>query len=190
LMAGSEVGDGTIIFPNVVIYPLVKIGKSVRIHAGSIIGGDGFGYHFFNGAHQKIWHVGGVIIEDEVELGAHVTIDCGTFSPTFIGAGSKLDDQVHVAHNCYVGKGVILCGQVGMAGSSTVLDYSIIGGKTAITNDIVIGKQCKVAGMAGVSQDWPDGSIIAGHPARKLNEWLRGVAFLRKKALGEGRGEG
>lgn len=184
ILAHSCIGDDTEIFPHVSIYPFVKIGERCRIHSGVRIGVDGFGYNFFNGVHNKVWHFGGVEIGNDVEIGANSAVDTGTFAPTRVGNGSKIDNFVQVAHNCQVGRGVILCGAVGLAGSCTIGDYSVLGGRASVTNNVVLGKGCQVAGMSGVSSDWPDGSVIAGHPARKLKEWLKGVAYLRKHSLG------
>ena len=180
IMAGSEIGNGCVIFPNVTIYPNVKIGKNVIIHAGVVIGSDGFGYNFINGVHEKVWHLGGVIVEDNVEIGSNTTIDAGTIYPTKIDSGVIIDNQVLIAHNCYVGKGAVICGQAGMAGSSSVLDYSILGGKVSINNDIIVGKQCKIAALSGVTRSWPDGSVIAGHPARLKKEWVKGTVRFWK----------
>ncbi|MGZ3809270.1 MAG: UDP-3-O-(3-hydroxymyristoyl)glucosamine N-acyltransferase [Bacteriovorax sp.] len=180
LMSGVEIQEGTEIFPNTVIYRNVKIGKNVRIHANCTIGADGFGYNFFRGEHLKVWHMGSVIIHDHVEIGANSCIDGGTFSPTIIGAGSKIDNQVQIGHNCRLGRGVIICGQTGVAGSCTFGDYAVIGGKVAISNGITIGKAAQVAGNAGVTGNVADGEVVGGFPARNIKEWLKGVAYLRK----------
>ncbi len=183
IMSKSQIMDNSVIYPGVTIYPYVVVGKNCRIHAGSRIGADGFGYVFLNGIHQKIWHFGSVVIGDDVEIGANTTIDSGTFSPTIIGRGTKIDNQVQLGHNDQIGQGVIICGQVGIAGSTSIGDYSVIGGKAAIGNDLKIGRQCQIGGHSGVNCDWPDKSIISGYPARPLKEWLRCTAYLRKVAL-------
>jgi len=183
IMAGSKVGDDTILFPSVTVYTNVEIGKKCRIHSSTTLGTDGFGYNFIDGVHHKLWHFGGLIIGDDVEIGASSAIDGGTFSPTIIGAGSKIDNHVQIGHNCILGQGVILCGQVGISGSCSIDDYTLFAGKAGIGHGISIGKGVQVAGGALVSQDWPDGSVIAGHPARPLKEWLKGVAYLRKSSL-------
>jgi UDP-3-O-[3-hydroxymyristoyl] glucosamine N-acyltransferase len=187
ILSHSEIGAGTKIWPNVTIYPFVSIGRNCRIHSGTVIGADGYGYTFHQGRHLKIWHMGGVRIEDEVEIGSNSSVDAGTFSPTIIGAGSKLDNQVQVAHNCRVGKGCIMCGQSGLAGSVTLEDFVVLGGKAAIGPDAHLGMGTQVAGGAGVPDGaiWPAGSKIGGHPARDIREWMRGMAYIRKHSLKE-----
>lgn len=183
ILSNVTILENTKIYPNVSIYENVKIGKNCRIHSGTIIGADGFGYNFSKGIHHKVWHVGGVEIGNNVEIGANSTIDQGTFTPTKIGDGSKLDNQVQVGHNCQLGMGVILCGQVGIAGSTKIGDFSVFGGKAGVGPDLVIGKGVQVAGNAMVNTDWPDGSIVAGHPARPIKEWMKGLAWVRKMSL-------
>ena len=183
IMSNVTIGEGTKVFPHVSIYNNVQIGKHCRIHSGVVIGSDGFGYQHDQGVHHKIWHNGGVVIEDHVEIGALSNIAGGTFGPTKIGSGSKLDCQVQVAHNCQIGKGVVLCGQVGIAGSSTLGDYCVLGGKAGIGPDVTLGKGCQVAGAAQVNTSWPAGTTLGGYPARPIKEWLRGLAYLRKMSL-------
>jgi UDP-3-O-[3-hydroxymyristoyl] glucosamine N-acyltransferase len=183
IMSGVTIGEGTEIFSNVVIYRNVKIGNNVRLHANVTIGADGFGYNFSKGIHHKVWHVGSVVIGDEVEIGSGTCIDSGTFSPTIIGAGSKIDNQVQIGHNCKLGVGVILCGQVGLGGSTTIGDYTVLGGKAAVANGLVIGKGVQIAGGAGVTSNVGDGEVVGGFPARDIKEWMKGVAMLRKLSL-------
>lgn len=183
IMSGSSIGENVEIFPNVTIYRNVKIGNNVRIHAQTTIGADGFGYNFFNGSHQKIWHMGGVVIEDNVEIGAGTSIDQGTFSPTKIGAGTKIDNHVQVGHNCQIGEGVVLCGKIGIGGSTTIHDYAILGGGANVSNGLTIGKKAQVAAGAGVIGDIDAEKIVGGFPARDIKEWLKGVATLRKISL-------
>ena len=183
----SQIEDGTKIFSNVTIYPFTKIGKNCRIHAGTVIGSDGYGYTFYNGQHVKIWHMGGVEINDDVEIGSNTSIDMGTFSPTTIGTGTRIDNLVQVAHNVKIGKGCIICGQAGIAGSAVLEDYVVLGGRAAIGPDALIGMGSQVAGGAKVNEGaiWAPGSKLGGHPARDLKEWMRGVAYLRNKSLKE-----
>jgi UDP-3-O-[3-hydroxymyristoyl] glucosamine N-acyltransferase len=185
IMSGAEIGNGSEIFPNSVIYRNVKIGKNVRIHSNTTIGSDGFGYNFKNGEHIKVWHMGSVHIGDNVEIGANCSIDSGTFSPTIIGAGSKIDNLVQIGHNCRLGTGVIICGQGGLAGSCTFGDFSVMGGKSAVAPGVTIGRGAQIAGNAGVISNVGDGETVGGFPARDIKEWLKGVAYVRKLSLQE-----
>lgn len=178
-----HIGKGSILYPNVTLLPRTSVGKNCRIHSGTVIGSDGFGYNFDKGVHHKLWHFGGVQIGDDVEIGSNVSVDQGTFGPTLIGAGSKIDNLVQVAHNVKLGTGVILCGQAGCAGSSTAGDYSVFGGGSRLGPDATVGRECQVGGMAGVISDVEDKSVVAGFPARPLKEWLKGIAHLRRLAL-------
>lgn len=182
ILPNVKVKANTIIFPNVTIYPFTEIGEGCRIHAGTTIGSDGFGYNHEAGVHLKVWHFGGVCIQNNVEIGSNVSVDQGTFSPTLIGAGTKIDNLVQVGHNVQIGPGVILCGQVGMAGSAKVGAYSVFGGKAAIGDGVELGSGAQVAGACMVTSSWPDGAKLGGHPARPLKEWMRGLAFVRKGA--------
>lgn len=193
IMAGSvvlpyvEIGENTVIYPNVTLYSFTSIGKNCRLHAGTVIGSDGYGYTFHQGQHLKIWHMGGVNIHDDVEIGSNSSVDMGTFSPTIIGRGSRIDNLVQVAHNVKIGKGCILCGQSGIAGSAVLEDYVVMGGRAAIGPDSHIGMGSQVAGGAKVNEGaiFPAGSKLGGHPAKDLKEWMRGVAYVRKMSLKE-----
>lgn len=187
ILPHSEIGDNTKIYPNVSIYPFTKIGKNCRIHAGTVIGSDGFGYTFHQGQHLKIWHMGGVIIHDDVEMGSNCSIDAGTFSPTVIGTGTRLDNLVQIAHNVKLGRGCIICGQGGVAGSAILEDYVVLGGRAAIGPDSHLGMGTQVAGGAKVNEGaiWPAGSKLGGHPAKDLKEWMKGIAWVRTMSLKE-----
>ena len=181
------IGDNCKVYSNVTIYPFTTIGKNCRFHSGVVIGSDGFGYTFHQGAHLKIWHMGGVIIHDGVEVGSNSSIDMGTFSPTVIGPGCIIDNLVQIAHNVKLGRGCVLCGQSGIAGSATLEDYVVLGGRAAIGPDSHIGMGTQVAGGAKVNENaiWPAGSKLGGHPARDLKEWMKGFAYVRKMSLNE-----
>jgi len=187
ILPNVEIGEGSVIFGNVSIYPYTTIGKNCRIHSGTVIGADGFGYTFHQGEHKKIYHMGGVVIHDDVEIGSNASIDMGTFSPTIIGAGTRIDNQVQIAHNCKIGKGCILCGQAALAGSVVLEDYVVLGGRAAVGPDSHIGMGSQIAGGALVNESatWPAGSKLGGHPARDLKEWMKGFAYVRKMSLKE-----
>jgi UDP-3-O-[3-hydroxymyristoyl] glucosamine N-acyltransferase len=179
------IGDNTKIYPNVTIYPFTTIGKNCRFHSGVVIGSDGFGYTFHQGQHCKIWHMGGVIIHDGVEIGSNSSVDMGTFSPTVIGPGCIIDNLVQIAHNVKLGRGCVMCGQSGIAGSAVLEDFVVLGGRAAIGPDSHIGMGTQVAGGAKVNESavWPAGSKLGGHPARDLKEWMKGFAYVRKMSL-------
>lgn len=187
ILPHSEIGENTKLYPNVTVYPFTKIGKDCRIHGGTVIGADGYGYTFHQGKHVKIWHMGGVHIHDDVEIGSNCSIDQGTFSPTIIGSGTRLDNLVQIAHNVKLGKGVIICGQGGVAGSTVLEDYVVMGGRAAIGPDSHIGMGTQVAGGAKVNEGaiWPAGSKLGGHPAKDLKEWMKGIAYIRTMSLKE-----
>lgn len=182
-----EIGENTKLYPNVTVYPFTKIGKDCRIHSGTVIGSDGYGYTFHQGKHVKIWHMGGVNIHDDVEIGSNSSVDMGTFSPTIIGAGTRIDNLVQIAHNVKIGKGCIICGQGGIAGSAVLEDYVVMGGRAAIGPDSHIGMGTQVAGGAKVNESaiWPAGSKLGGHPAKDLKEWMKGIAYVRTMSLKE-----
>jgi UDP-3-O-[3-hydroxymyristoyl] glucosamine N-acyltransferase len=187
IMPHVTIGDNTKIYPNVTIYPFTSIGKNCRFHSNVVIGSDGFGYTFNQGQHKKIWHMGGVVIHDDVEIGSNTSIDMGTFSPTVIQSGTRIDNLVQIAHNVKIGKGCVLCGQVGIAGSAILEDYVVLGGRAALGPDAHLGMGTQVAG-GGIVTDgtfWPAGSKIGGHPARDLKEWMKGLAYVRKMSLGD-----
>lgn len=183
ISSGSVIGENCELMPNVSINRGSILKDNVRIHSGTVIGADGYGYNFDKGVHHKVWHMGGAIIESHVEIGANSCVDQGTFSPTIVGEGTKLDNHVQVAHNVELGRGVIICGQCAIAGSARIGDYTVIGGKAAVGNDLEIGSACQIAGAAMVTGNLEDGAKVGGHPARPLREWLKGVAYLRKNSL-------
>lgn len=183
ILSQSTIGENTTLYPNVSVMPWTKIGSDCRIHSGTVIGSDGFGYNFDEGVHHKVWHMGGVEIGDDVEIGSNSSIDQGTFSPTQIGNGVKIDNLVQIAHNSHIKNGVVICGQAGVAGSASLGEFTVVGGGARIAPDCHVGKACQVGGAAGVTTSLEDGAVVAGFPARPIKEWLRGLAAVRKLAL-------
>lgn len=162
---GTRIGSGCKLFPHVTIYHNVRIGNNVRIHSGSVIGADGYGYVFHEGKHLKIPQVGSVIIEDEVEIGANVTIDRGTLGPTFIGKGTKIDNLVQIAHNVTIGQHCLLVSQVGIAGSTKLGNYVTLAGQVGLAGHLTIGDKAIVGAKSGVMNSVPPGEMWLGIPA-------------------------
>ena len=180
LMRDVTVDEGSVIYPNATVYPRVRIGKRCVIQGGAVLGADGFGFAFHEGRYYKIPQLGGVALEDDVEVGANTCIDAGTLSPTTIGEGTKLDDLVMVAHNVRIGKHSVLAGQAGIAGSTAIGDYAVFAGQSGAVGHIRIGKGVKVTAKTGVSKDVPDGAMVSGFPSRDHRRWLKEQAALAK----------
>jgi UDP-3-O-[3-hydroxymyristoyl] glucosamine N-acyltransferase len=178
--AGVEIGEDCHVHPNVTLYAGSRLGDRVRIHAGATIGSDGFGYVFRDGVHAKIPHVGRCIIEADVEIGANSTVDRGSIDDTVIGAGTKIDNLVMVAHNVRIGRLCLLMAQAGLAGSVRVEDGCIIAGQVGIAGHVTIGHGARLAAQAGVFGSVPAGETWSGYPARPHNEALRAQAAMFK----------
>ena len=177
---GVELGAGVHIYPSVTIYGGSRIGNRVTIHAGARIGSDGFGYVQRDGQHLKIPHVGGCIIEDDVEIGANTTIDRGSIDDTVVGAGTKIDNLVQIAHNVRIGKVCLIMAQVGIAGSVRVEDGAMLLGQVGVSGHHTVGRGARLAAQAGVFGDIPAGETWSGYPARPHKEALRAQAALFK----------
>jgi UDP-3-O-[3-hydroxymyristoyl] glucosamine N-acyltransferase len=175
---GVVIGDDSHLYPGVTVYSGATLGRRVILHAGARIGSDGFGYVFRDGAHQKLPHVGRCVIEDDVEIGANTTIDRGSVDDTVVGAGTKIDNLVHVAHNVRIGKLCLIMAQVGLAGSVRVEDGCVLAGQAGIAGHHTIGAGARVAAQAGVFGDVPAGETWSGYPARPHKEALRASATL------------
>jgi len=191
------VGEGCRLHPNVTLYPRSTLGKRVRIHAGSVIGADGFGYVFDKGEHRKVPQVGQVIIHDDVEVGANVTIDRAALGATVIGRGTKIDNLVQIAHNVHIGEHSIIVAQVGVAGSTKIGAYVTVAGQAGIAGHLRIGDRVTLAAQSGVMHHIPEGQKWMGSPAQpdritkrqllaieRLPDLLRRVHELERK-LGE-----
>jgi UDP-3-O-[3-hydroxymyristoyl] glucosamine N-acyltransferase len=176
----AVIGDNVIIYPNVTVYGNSKIGNNCIIHAGSVIGSDGFGYARDKSGYVKIIHSGYTEIEDNVEIGANVTIDRGAVDFTRIGSGTKIDNLVQIAHNVIIGKNCVIAAQTGIAGSAVIGDNATIGGQVGISGHISIGNNVIIAAQSGVSGNIKDNEIISGSPAFSIKDWRNSVVLFKK----------
>jgi UDP-3-O-[3-hydroxymyristoyl] glucosamine N-acyltransferase len=174
------VGDDVTLFPAVTLYTGTRLGNRVIIQAGARIGSDGFGYTFRDNAHVKIRHVGRCLIDDDVEIGANATIDRGSIDDTVVGAGTKIDNLVHIAHNVRIGRLCLLMAQVGVAGSVRVEDGCILAGQVGVSDHHTIGARAVLGAQSGVFGNVPAGETWSGYPARSHAEVLRAQAALRR----------
>jgi UDP-3-O-[3-hydroxymyristoyl] glucosamine N-acyltransferase len=170
---GVVIGDDVRIYSNVSILDRCIIGNRVIIHAGSVIGSDGFGFTSDGGKHYKIPHRGIVKIDDDVEIGAGNTIDRATFGKTWICRGVKTDNQVHIAHNVKIGEDTLLVAQSGIGGSSSIGRHTIIAGQAAVADHVTLGDNVIVVGKTGVAKSVKDGEIVSGIPAIPHKLWLK-----------------
>ncbi|MFZ2643752.1 MAG: UDP-3-O-(3-hydroxymyristoyl)glucosamine N-acyltransferase [Verrucomicrobiia bacterium] len=175
-----QIGDDVCLFPNVVIYAQCQIGHRVSIHAGTVIGSDGYGYVFDEGRHRKILQVGHVIIHDDVEIGANTAIDRGAFGATVIGQGTKIDNLVHIAHNVVIGRHCLVMGQSGFAGGTRLGDYCVIASQSGIAGHLKLGNQATVGAKSGVMRDVPDKGTVFGIPAAPHIRAKRQVIALQQ----------
>ena len=178
-----EIGEGSKLHPNVTIYPRVKIGRNAIIHSGAVIGADGFGFALDeNRRYVKFPQVGTVTIGDDVEIGANTCIDRAALGVTWIGNGVKLDNQVHIGHNCRIGNHVVIAAQTGLSGGVTVGDYAVIGGQVGIGDKARIEAGAIIGSGAGIltSKIVRAGEPVWGTPARPLREYLRSLATLSR----------
>lgn len=200
--ADAHIGAGAEIGPNAVVGPGVAIGRRTRVGAGAslafclvgddvsilagaIIGEQGFGVAGDAAGPVDVPHLGRVIIQDRVTIGANSTIDRGVFDDTLIGEDAKIDNLCHVAHNCAIGRGVLIAAFAGISGSTTVGDGVTMGGRVGVADHRTIGQGATVAGGAAVFQDVPPGEVWSGYPAKPLRKWLRESAWLSRKAAGK-----
>ncbi|GAC1477142.1 MAG: UDP-3-O-(3-hydroxymyristoyl)glucosamine N-acyltransferase [Gemmatimonadaceae bacterium] len=179
---GASVGDDSVIHPGATLYPGASVGRRVVVHSGARIGSDGFGYVFRHGRHEKIPHVGRTVVEDDVEIGANSTIDRGSVDDTVIGAGTKIDNLVHIGHNVRVGRLCLIMAQVGIAGSARLEDGVIMAGQVGMGGHHTVGKGARIGGQSGVFGDVPPGESWSGYPARPHAEALRAQAAMFRLA--------
>ena len=170
---GAELGEDVVLYPRVVVRDGVRIGNRVIVHPGAVLGADGFGYTFDGQAHRKIPQVGGVRIEDDVEIGAKTTVDRATLGETVIGRGTKLDNLVQVGHNCQIGEDVILVAQVGISGSCRIGSRAVLAGQVGIADHVEIGEGAIITAQSGATGGVPAGAVWSGTPARPTMEAKR-----------------
>jgi UDP-3-O-[3-hydroxymyristoyl] glucosamine N-acyltransferase len=181
----AVIGDQCVLFSGVKVYEWTVIGNKVRIHAGSVLGSDGFGYAPRKAGgqmagHQKIYHLGRVVVGDGSEIGANCTLDRSTFGETKIGAGVKLDNLVHIGHNAEVGEGTVIAGGTCLAGGVKLGKYVVCGGLTGIANRVDIGDGASIGALALVTKDIPAGGTAVGNPQREYSEHFRAHAMMSK----------
>jgi UDP-3-O-[3-hydroxymyristoyl] glucosamine N-acyltransferase len=176
----TQLGDNCLIYPNVTILENVSIGQRVSIHAGSVIGSDGFGYVQVGDRHIKVPQMGTVVLEDDVEIGACVTIDRARFDRTVVGRGTKIDNHVQIAHNVRTGENCIIVAQVGISGSTTLGNNVTLAGQVGVVGHVTIGDRVIVGGMSGVSKDIQPGAMVSGIPAEDHKSWARHIAHFQR----------
>ena len=177
----AVIGDNTRVMPGAIVLEGVKVGKRCLLQSGCVLGGDGFGFVCDNrGVQQKIPQVSGLILGDDVEVGANTTIDRGTLAPTRIGNGVKCDNLVHIAHNVEIGDNTLVIAQVGISGSTKVGSSVILAGQAGVGGHLTIGDRVKVGAQAGVTKSVLPSMEVSGYPARPHNEALRSQAFLSR----------
>jgi UDP-3-O-[3-hydroxymyristoyl] glucosamine N-acyltransferase len=190
----STLGEGCLVYPNVTIREDTRIGDRVIIHSGTVVGGDGFGFTKTGQLHMKVPQIGGVLIEDDVEIGSNVTIDRATTGMTKIGRGTKIDNLVQIAHNVVIGEGSIIVAQVGISGSTEIGSGVTLAGQVGVVGHIKVGDGAMIGAQSGITHDIPPGSRFSGYPARehaltkriwialtRLPRMLKDVARLDKR---------
>ncbi|MHB8522910.1 MAG: UDP-3-O-(3-hydroxymyristoyl)glucosamine N-acyltransferase [Limisphaerales bacterium] len=177
---GCQLGDDVRLFPQVTLYPRVQIGHRVRIHSGTVIGSDGFGYVPDQGIHRKVPQIGSVVIQDDVEVGANVAIDRGALGATVIGKGTKIDNLVQIGHNVVLGEHSLVVAQVGIAGSTKLGNYVTLAGQVGIAGHLKLGHRVIVAAQSGVMNHIPDGEKWFGSPAQPDRKMKRQLIALQQ----------
>lgn len=181
VQAGATIGDDCVIYPHASIRNRCRLGNRVILQNGVVIGSDGYGYAPRpDGSYEKIPQVAIVVLEDDVEVGANSTIDRPAVGETRIGAGTKIDNLVQVAHGVHVGRNVMLVAQVGIAGSTTIGDSVILAGQVGVAGHLTIGKGTRATAQTGIPNSVPENSLISGYPAIDNRDWLKSSAVFRR----------
>jgi UDP-3-O-[3-hydroxymyristoyl] glucosamine N-acyltransferase len=180
VMAGCRIGAGTDIFPNAVLYEHTVLGSRCVVHAGAVLGAHGFGYKATADGYRLSAQLGWVEVGDDVEIGAGTTIDRGTYGPTVIGTGTKIDNLVMIAHNCRIGRHAMICSQVGIAGSTSTGDWVVMAGQVGVRDHVHIGDRAILGARSGVSNDVEAGKTVLGEPAIDLRDRKLQLATISK----------
>lgn len=175
-----RVGAGSRLHPHVVLYDDTELGCRVEVHSGTVLGSDGFGYATHGGVHHKVPQVGRVVVEDDVEIGANTAVDRAALGATRIGAGSKIDNLVQVGHNVEIGRASILCGQVGIAGSTHLGDGVVLAGRSGVSGHLTVGDRVQIAADSVALRSVEAGEKVAGTPAVPMAQWRRQVVMLSR----------
>jgi UDP-3-O-[3-hydroxymyristoyl] glucosamine N-acyltransferase len=174
------VGEGTRLYPHVVLYDRTEVGPRVRVHAGTVLGSDGFGFATHEGVHKKIPQLGRVVIEEDVEIGANCTIDRAMSLETRIGKGTKIDNLVQIGHNCRLGENCLIVSQAGLSGSVRLGDSVVMAGKAAAVGHVEVGDGVTLMARAVVTRSVPAGSTLAGFPATDAQSWRKRTVLVRR----------
>jgi UDP-3-O-[3-hydroxymyristoyl] glucosamine N-acyltransferase len=175
---GAQIGSHCVLYPRVSVYPGARVGNRVILHSGVVVGSDGFGYVFAEGHYEKFPQRGGVVIEDDVEIGSNSTVDRGSLGVTVIGQGTKIDNLVQIAHNVKVGRHCVIAAQTGISGSAEIGDYVVMGGQVGVADHIRIEERAMIGGQAGIFRTIRKGTKVWGTPARPLDEFKKMYAQL------------
>lgn len=178
--AGCRIGSGSVVHPGATLYDDTILGERVTVHANAVLGANGFGYKVVEGRYELSSQLGWVEIGDDVEIGAGTTIDRGTYGPTTIGGGTKIDNQVMIAHNCRIGRHNMICSQVGVAGSTSTGDWVVMAGQVGVRDHVHIGDGAVLGARSGVSNDIPAKTTVLGEPAIELRERKLQLATMTK----------
>jgi UDP-3-O-[3-hydroxymyristoyl] glucosamine N-acyltransferase len=177
---GCAVGEGSVIHPQATLYPGAVVGRRCVVHSGARVGKEGFGFVWHEGGHRRVEQVGKCVLEDDVEIGCNSTVDRGSIGDTVVGAGTKIDNLVHLGHNVRTGRHVIVIAQVGVSGSTSIGDGAVLAGLAGVGGHLDIGAGARVGAQAGVTADIPAGATYSGYPARPHREAMRAQAALFK----------
>lgn len=175
-----EIGDDSVVMPHVTVYEGCRIGKRCTLHAGCVIGADGFGFALDGDEYRKIPQIGITVLEDDVEIGANTTIDRATMGETRIGKGTKLDNLIQVAHNVTMGRNNVVAAQAGIAGSTRIGDSNRIGGQAGIAGHINFGNRCEIGAQSGINKGYGDNKRIIGYPATDIETFAKSAVLVRR----------